>query len=127
MPKMFMLPSPIQLRNPVTREAIDGEGGTVSFRRWFNEAVMGARDVWAGYKALRAANKIEDAIEAAEKGDGTIVLDNEHYELLKKAAESDACAASWVQLAIARQLLPFIDAIVDATDYIAAKPKAAGE
>lgn len=117
MPKMFMLPEPIQFTRP-DRAPIDGEGAQCSFRRLFVEALMSVTSVWSGYKALRAANKIEDAIDAAEKGDGMVVLDAEHYELLKRAAEHDAALVGWAPF-IAKQLLPQIDAILEATDYIA--------
>lgn len=125
MPKMFALPPTIQFLNPTTREPLDGEHNTCTFRRFFADAVMSVREVWTGYKALRAANKIEDAIEAAEQGDGAVVLDSEHYELLRRAAESDSALAVW-HPAIARQLLPHVDAILDAVDYLAA-PKAKAE
>lgn len=118
MPKMFQLPAPITFLNPTTREPLEGEHNTCTFRRTFGDAAMSVRDVWSGYKALRAANKIEDAIEAAEKGDGLVVLDGEHYELLKKAIEHDQALAGW-HPSIARQLLPHVDAVLDAIDYVA--------
>lgn len=118
MPKMFKLPEPIHLVHPSTKEKLDGDMALCSLRRVFNESLVNVPGVWQGHKALRAANKIEDAIEAAEGNDGTVVLDSEHYELLKKAVEHDTALDHWVPQ-FRRQLLPHLDAILDATDYIA--------
>lgn len=127
MAKQFKIPEPIKLKDPVTKNLLPQPAIT------FQELVLNALlsgpqfDNSAGW---RAAVKIETALEkAANKDDKTVVLDEAVYKTLKEAAEKPSYfiygptgqkeaveGFPGIGSAIARQLLPFLDCILNAED-----------
>ena len=148
MPRYLTIPQDVTFVNLVTKEPVilEKEDGTkvpskISFREFFL-SVLSNDPRFSTTKGARALRKFEDAYDLAVAKDGVMVIDEEVWKEFKDAAENPRHQvqspyggaqvadgfAGYKGLGV-RQLLPLIDAIVDAPDKpVAVVPseKAAG-
>jgi hypothetical protein len=125
--KYLTPPTEIQLRNLVS----GGPAGTMTFREFVFD-VVGGHPMWTGsLNDLRALDDLRQAVEAAD--DGIVELPSSVYDKLRACVEKPAFMARTPQGIgqisgfgsvsgtvftgpAAIQLLPFVDAILDAKE-----------
>lgn len=117
--KYFRVPNPIHARDPRTGEPMlemQGEPPRptpivkslrdVAFELWLNDG----RAVEGGRKAIKRWDKVCDAFDGAEPGE-VIALEDQDWEMLRKIIEAPKVMYGALLM---RQMLPFIDAVLDA-------------
>ena len=106
-------PSPIVLENPITGEALNAPPKT--FRDFVVEALLADRKFESDLKALLSSEKIRQAVTTT---DNSVALEDADYERLREVVETPTLPAYGYQAGggIARQLLPFCKAILNASE-----------
>jgi hypothetical protein len=115
--RTIKVPPAIELVDPVTGQAIrDGEGKqrAVSFREFVTYTLLEHQAFKAkGLDGLRALSAIAAKLEELPDGGGTMEISPTDCGKLKEAAQGPTYGV-WGSVALA-QLLPFLEAICDAT------------
>lgn len=135
MPRYLTVPPDITFINVITKEPVvikqeDGtdKPSTLSFREFFLN-LLSADPRFTTTKGARALRKFEDAYDQAVAGDGVMILDEEVWKEFRDAAENPKHQtqspfggaqtvdgfAGYKGIGV-MQLLPLIDAIVEASD-----------
>lgn len=99
---------------------MDAQGNAVppwSLYRYLENIVLADPSIGTTYAALKSCNKISDQFEKAKPGD-VIGVEDAHWSVLQGTI--NAPKGGGVSAQILRQFIPFMDAILQATD---AKPE----
>lgn len=123
MPKRkILIQPPVRIVDPMTSEPIEGPEGALSFRDFFRK--LFSNPLWnESFAAARAQDAIIRSIEEAltKKEDGFWVSE-EDWKFLETCvntprfyANGQVLAGIGYHPAIARQILPFMTAVIDAT------------
>lgn len=115
--KYIIVPEPIKLLDPLSKEVLTDEKGDeakpVTFADFLAKQLF--TPMWGeNYKNAKSARAIERACEASN---GVIQLAEEDWKKLRDALDSPTETPKYgFHPAVVRQLLPFIDAVMDAKD-----------
>jgi len=111
MAKYVVVPNPITLCDPLTKAT----GQTVKFSEFVTLALLTDKRFDGSYLNIKAATKVAEQVHDDNKKE--LVLETADWEKLKSAAEQPTSGTynGYPSLA-AQQLVPFIEAIVGATD-----------
>ena len=112
--KYITIPEPITLVEPTTKEPLKDEKGEtkpVAFSDFIGKLLF--NPMWAeNYKSIKSAKAIDKAFSAAN---GVVQLAEEDWKKLKDLVENPKQGYGY-HAAVMPQLLPFLDAIVEAKD-----------
>lgn len=112
---------PISLKDPATGEVVKSVPA-LSHERWVNNHPLADKKFVANFKAIMAGGRIQAAFEGTSQ---EIALEDDHYDMLKAALENpEPMVGQQMTPEMARQYLPFMAAIMSATDKPVKKPKA---
>lgn len=121
--KYVTVPEPIMLHDPVTKEDLKDEKGETKPQK-FSDFIgkLLFNPMWAeNYKNIKSAKAIDKAFS---NGSGVVQLAEEDWKKLKDLVENPKSGYGY-HAAVMPQLLPFLDAIMDAKDSAPAEEKAA--
>lgn len=111
MKKLVTVPADVQLQDPV-----DGKiGSVISFRKFVRETLLTDTQFAANYDSVRSAARIDESFSQASAG-GQIALDLLDWERLVKGAKTPSGGKYNFSALAMMQFLPFLDAIIGATD-----------
>jgi hypothetical protein len=120
--KYVVVPEPILLRDPVTKEELKDEKGEVkpqTFSDFIGKLLF--NPMWAeNYKNIKSAKAIDKAFSAVN---GIVQLAEEDWKKLKDLVENPKGGYGY-HAAVMPQLLPFLDAIMEACDAAPEEKKA---
>ena len=97
---------------------VDAEGTEMppwSMSRYLENIVLPDQAMGIGHKAIKACQTIGDLFEQANEGDW-VPVETEHWDRLRQAVETPK--GSGVHSTVLRQLLPFMDAVLEAPDKL---------
>lgn len=112
--KYVTIPEPIMLHDPVTKEELKDEKG-VAKPQTFSEFIgkLLFNPMWAeNYKNIKSAKAIDKAFSVSN---GVAQLAEEDWKKLKELVENPKGGYGY-HAAVMPQLLPFLDAIMEAKD-----------
>lgn len=132
MAKQIVIPQPIVLVSPGTKNPLTGPTGEAYPPFTFRDFVIGCLLVSPNFDSpagWRAAAKIEAGLEKAVATDRPVILDEAQYAILAEVAKNPSYVVTsqdgtkstttgllGVGSSVARQLIPFLDAIIEAED-----------
>lgn len=112
MSKYINIPAHVSLRNPETSELLTNEL-PITFPRFVIGSIMSDRKWTSDIHWLRAANAVIDALNNAN---GVLELRNDEWDKLVEVAKAPSGGYQVYNPLVMPQLLPFIEAIVGASD-----------
>jgi len=113
--KYVTVPEPIMLHDPVTKEELKDEKGVAKPQK-FSDFIgkLLFNPMWAeNYKNIKSAKVID---EAFSNGSEVVQLAEEDWKKLKELIENPKQTGYGYHAAVMPQLLPFLDAIMEAKD-----------
>jgi len=114
MAKFITFPVDITVKNPLSKEEA---GGKTTFREFVVACLLTDKRFSTGWKAIKSAIAISDAVEACEPGK-VMQLHDQDWEVLRDAAQTpsgDSYAGPLNAVGL-MQLRPFFEAILNASD-----------
>jgi len=122
--RYVIVPDPIMLHDPVTKEPLKdekGESKPQKFSEFIGKLLFHPK--WAeNYKNIKSARAIDKEFA---NGAGVVQLAEEDWKKLHDLVENPSGGQYGYHAAVMPQLLPFLDAIMEAKDSAPAEEKAA--
>ncbi len=106
--KVIKIPGEITFRNMFTRELTDQKA---TFQTFIQSVLMAPDWLQGGYPWIKAALKVD---QGSQSEDGVMRLEEADYEKLKSIIEKPGTSYGVNNALAAMQLIPFIDAILNA-------------
>lgn len=104
----------VKVPEAVVLTGYNGEKGeTIQFRDFLQRSLLNDQKFGSSYELLRAARKIEEALAQAN---GYLQLEDADWQVLREIAQTPTAGNYQTSTVVARQLVPFLDAIVQAGD-----------
>lgn len=114
--RYIAIPAPVQFRNPDTDEPVDGPDGQLTWEKFMR--AISYNPLWVenaqAFKAQLAVFTAWDKAKAERDIGRVLVIADEDWQVLKKCIEKPNPVGFGWSPALARQLVPFMDAVLEA-------------